>query len=791
MTVTWHKIWRDLVHRGNRARTILAVLSTAVGVFALGLVFGLSGVMQTRMVEVHRGTIPAHITFWGGPFSQETIDTMLREPDVIDAEGETSTSFRWKLEGEDEWRDGELVARADYRAQRMDLLRLLDGHWPAERALGMERLASRYFDVSPGTSLLVEIGQRERRLPVEGILRAHMVFPPQWGGDAMFFATPETASWLTNRDMDFNVLRVRLESFSEERAEETAQRIEDRLERMGLSVRQNMITDPDVHWQQDMLDGMFLVFGVLGVLSLGLSGFLIVNTMNGIVAQQMWQIGVMKAVGATFGRLIRTYLMIALIYGGLALVLAVPLGTIGAYWMAVWLLDLFNITVDTFQVAPNAVIAQIVVGGSVPLLAALVPVVGGARATAHEAIGTYGLGGKFGHGWFDQLIGRVRHLPRPLALSLRNTFRRKARVALTLLTLAFSGVLFVMIMSVGDSFDRTIDNVFEQMGNDISVYLDRPHRVSRLVEVAKSVDDVVGAEVWGYQGATFPLASGEEHQVALIGVPYGSVMFDPQIVSGRYLLPDDGRAVLVNQRLAEEEGIHVGDELELTIGQKESTWTVVGLSLSINSFSDDFFVPFDALAQEAGTVDRGTQVQVLSEHHDVESHRRLREALRDAYTARRIKVTGFWSAAEGREQNRTMFSTMIYTLMSMAVLTAAVGSIGLMSTMSTNVVERRREVGVMRAIGAPSLAIVFVFVGEGVLLGVLSWLLAVPLSIPSAHLFSEVIGNAVIHFPLDFAYSMDGVLLWLAIVVVLSTLASLWPSLQATKVSVREALAYE
>jgi putative ABC transport system permease protein len=302
---------------------------------------------------------------------------------------------------------------------------------------------------------------------------------------------------------------------------------------------------------------------------------------------------------------------------------------------------------------------------------------------------------------------------------------------------------------------------------------------------------VVGAEVWGYQGATFPLASGEEHQVALIGVPYGSVMFDPQIVSRRYLSPEDGRAVLVNQRLAEEEGIQIGDDLELTIGQEESMWTVVGLSLSINSFSDDFFVPFDALAQETGTVDRGTQVQVLSERHDVESHRRLREALRDAYTARRIKVTSFWSAAEGREQNRTMFSTMIYTLMSMAVLTAAVGSIGLMSTMSTNVVERRREVGVMRAIGAPSLAIAFVFVGEGVLLGVLSWLLAVPLSIPSARLFSEVIGNAVIHFPLDFAYSVDGVLLWLAIVVVLSALASLWPSLQATKVSVREALAYE
>jgi ABC-type lipoprotein release transport system permease subunit len=57
--------------------------------------------------------------------------------------------------------------------------------------------------------------------------------------------------------------------------------------------------------------------------------------------------------------------------------------------------------------------------------------------------------------------------------------------------------------------------------------------------------------------------------------------------------------------------------------------------------------------------------------------------------------------------------------------------------------------------------------------------------------FSDVLGNAVINFPLEFIYSVQGVLLWLAIVAVLSALASLWPALRATRVSVRESLAYE
>jgi putative ABC transport system permease protein len=130
-------------------------------------------------------------------------------------------------------------------------------------------------------------------------------------------------------------------------------------------------------------------------------------------------------------------------------------------------------------------------------------------------------------------------------------------------------------------------------------------------------------------------------------------------------------------------------------------------------------------------------------------------------------------------------------LLSMALLAAVVGGIGLASTMSINVVERRREIGVMRAVGASSSAIAGIFVAEGVFLGVLSWLVALPVSVPGSRVFSDVLGTAVISLPLAFTYSVDGVLLWLAIVVAISVLASLWPALRATRVSVREALAYE
>jgi hypothetical protein len=175
---------------------------------------------------------------------------------------------------------GDVVARDGYDAQRMNLLRLQAGCWPDEkvsgspgertnrspttRALGIECLSSRYLDVHAGTTILVEFGERERRVPIEGVVCAPVVLPPEWGGDAMFFATPETAAWLSGSGgEDFNRLNVLLESYSRQAAEETAKRIEDRLERMGLFLEGYEITDPNEHWVQDIVDAVMIVLMVM------------------------------------------------------------------------------------------------------------------------------------------------------------------------------------------------------------------------------------------------------------------------------------------------------------------------------------------------------------------------------------------------------------------------------------------------------------------------------------------------------------------------------------------------
>jgi putative ABC transport system permease protein len=282
------------------------------------------------------------------------------------------------------------------------------------------------------------------------------------------------------------------------------------------------------------------------------------------------------------------------------------------------------------------------------------------------------------------------------------------------------------------------------------------------------------------------LASGENRSISLLGLPPESEIVTPRVVKGRPLMAQDEHAILLSYQAADEEGIKVGDEITIDLADKETTWTVVGIVANADDVS---LVPHDVLSQEVGSWRYGWYVAVVFEGNSAQHHQLIRN-LRSTYAANRLEAAYFWSAEDERTSTWQQFTPILYILLIMALLAAVAGSIGLTGTMSINVVERTREIGVMRATGAASVAIAGIFVVEGILLGVLSWLIAVPFSYPGGQLFSDLVGQTM-HMPFNYRYSMGGVAAWLLIVIVLSMLASLLPALRATRISVREALAYE
>lgn len=156
-----------------------------------------------------------------------------------------------------------------------------------------------------------------------------------------------------------------------------------------------------------------------------------------------------------------------------------------------------------------------------------------------------------------------------------------------------------------------------------------------------------------------------------------------------------------------------------------------------------------------------------------------------------MRLQSVRSVSEEREQEEERFNILVAFLLVMALLLGIVGGLSLMGTMSISVLERTREIGVMRAIGASNGAVLRIVLQEGLFIGLLSWLLAVLIALPMSKLMSDAVGVAFLRLPLSYVFSTGGVFIWLALVLMVAGAASLLPAWKAAQITVRDALAYE
>ena len=136
-------------------------------------------------------------------------------------------------------------------------------------------------------------------------------------------------------------------------------------------------------------------------------------------------------------------------------------------------------------------------------------------------------------------------------------------------------------------------------------------------------------------------------------------------------------------------------------------------------------------------------------------------------------------------------NVILAMLLSMALLVLVVGSLGMASAMSINVMERTREIGVLRAIGATPKMIYRLLVTEGMVISVVSIVLGLLLAWPLSIVAADFFGDLILNSPLNFAFSNLGLGITFVVTLTFGWLASRIPAVKAIRVSTREALSYE
>jgi putative ABC transport system permease protein len=797
----WRKVIRDFT--AYRLRSAAVVASIAVGVFAVGTIAGAYALLDSAFEDAAAEGRPASATlFTAAGFAPDLVESIERMDGVAVAQARRTVGA-WLEPGDGEAGSSgargateiQLIALADYDDQQIDRVLPRAGEFPPDRGeIVFERSALRLVDVAPGTVATVRTAAgEERRLRVAGLAYEPGASPAYYFGRVNAYVTRETLADL-GWPATYNELRIRTDDTIADRegARSVADAVRQRIERAGTPVTFMLVAEPGSHPAQEIVGAVFLVLGAIGFLSLFVAGFLILNTVNVLMAQHVRQIGIMKVVGAGAGQITALYLALVALYGVAGIALAVPLAAAASLGLATFVGGLLNVDVPVRMVPLPVLALEAAAGLGVPLLAALRPIRRGVAITVQRALTDTGLDERFGHGAFDRLLARVRGLSRPLLLSIRSTFRRKDRLALTLAALTLGGAVFMTIFNVRGSLFATLDATARYFDYDVQVQLSEPARASTVVAEALRVPGTTAAEPWQFSSAIRQHADGSESpSMVVFGLPAETRTVRPVVAEGRWLLPGEGNAMVATSNIRRDDpDVAVGNVLRLRIAGVDADWTVVGIVES-PTFAVFTYVDAAVLGAVTGGADRAGMVMVKTAAHDAGSQARAAAGLRAHLEASGIGVASVQTTSDVMTTIYTAFDTLIVVVSAMAVLLGVVGGLGLAGTMTMNVVERSREIGIIRAIGATDAAVRRVFVGEGVVIGLLAWIAGAILSIPLSRVLSDQLGEVFVQRPLAFEASIAGLGMWLGVVFVLSVLGSLGPAWRASRVVVREVLGYE
>ncbi len=798
ISARWTKIINDLW--GNKLRTLLIVLSIAVGLFAVGAIVSTRAILAAGMAQAFAAINPSHgIVTTLEPFDDGFVQAVAAMPEVAAVDARRMMEVRAEVEP-GKWITLRLFAVEDYDAMTVDLVRSVSGDWPpAEREILIERSALPLMKTAVGDMLHIQLPSEQRRdLRVSGVAHDMVQLPAHFDGTPYGYIHMDTLTWL-GEAYGLNELHViAADAEDEAAARQAVNAVKTKAEKNGLTIPITLAAQPGQLPLDDILQAMLALMGVIGLLSLFLSAFLIVNTVSALLAQQKRQIGVMKALGAGSSQLMGMYLVMVLVYGVLALLLAVPLSTAGARGLSAFLASLFNFDLVDVAAPGTAVILQVVIGLLVPVLASLYPFLVNLRVSAADAMSDLGTGAAKAPGWFDRLLsgGNLwaarRVLRRPWLLSLRNTFRSKGRLALTLITLTMAGAIFMSVFSVRTSLESTVDGMLGWWNFDTMISLERPYRLENLAQTAAQVEGVAAVEGWLQLPVYRQRPDGTESDaIMLFAINPGSELTpSPSVVEGRQLRPDDINAIILSSIVRQDEpDVALGDVIMLKVNGRERPFEVVGFSLGV--MFPMAHANYEPIARLSGSTGQAGVALVALERQDKAFIDETSAALESHFKQAGIRVSSVQTILEERAEVESSFSIIISLLLFMAGLLALVGGLGLMGTMSINVLERTREIGVLRAIGAPNQGVATVFIREGIAIGLLSWLLALLCAVPLSKLLSDAVGIPLTGSSLVFAFSPTGVWLWLLLVILLSALASFVPARNASRLTVREVLAYE
>jgi putative ABC transport system permease protein len=799
MTIRLRKVVRDLsLEYGRSAMLITAIF---IGASAVGIILGAYAVLKREMKVNYMATVPASATLEvNDSLSVDVVAAAKSFEGITLAERRTTIVARMKVENR--WYPLLLFVVDNFDDIQTNKFTTISGEKIATTGnMLVEQTAYGVMHRNEGDSLIVKTENSSLKLRLSGTVHDPSL-APAWQEQAGYGYISMKTLKLLLPDAKFNQLRIVVSEHPESREHisKVARALSEHLTTMGVSVHEIQIPSPGKHPHEGQLTTVMTIFILFSVLILILASILVATVMETVMVKEIRQIGVMKTIGAQTTQIFGIYVLTIAVLAFVACLLAIPTARIGAAAFYRMLAGLLNISIHDDSIPLWTMLVLMLAGALIPLTAAAFPVFRGSRISIKKALSNFGSSRRNSN--INTLFNYITDpivVSQTLRIAIRNVFSQQRRVLMTVLLLSIAGSVYMTARNVSKAWDQNLERVYTQKKFDLEVRFAPAADTIPLARDLRKIQGLNRIEFWSMLSASTETSSkisitrtypDKGHgSFSITGVPRDSKLLNPSIKLGQWLDDRHAQGVVLNQLAAAQiADPSVGKELTLMADGVATKWKIIGLVEDVGTPATAY-VLLDALRLQ-----REVPVNVLRvaysdrSRENAMANNELVEKVLQSNSAPVALTLPVWVL---RNAVAAHMKILVETLLSLSLLMAVVGTLTLVSTMSISVLERTREFGVLRTIGATPGRVIRLIVYEAGFISVLSLLVAWPLSLGLSAYLSQLVGALSFRTPLSLAVSYPGMGEWAGLVLIVGIAASIAPSIKAISITIREAIAFE
>jgi putative ABC transport system permease protein len=783
--------------RKRKARTMFTVVTIALAVAALGL-FAVVPLMDAAMEQEVGNSNMYDVRVWVSDLVlNESQIEGLQDLDNVNAIEVRSVFYSRMFIGERR-NDVLIIGIEGFPQQSVDIVAKDSGETPGYMELLADRNMERanLYNVKAGdTAKIYDFQGNTLELEITGSGHSLLYSDYPMFGLAVFYSDMDTVHLLSNTS-GVNIISFDLEKNTEEDAERAIESIEDYLAQNTAFVSFTEIPDIRLNgeWpgEQNFSD-MASFFVILTLMTLFCSVFLISNTMHTMITEQKREIGQLKAVGATKLQIVKSYATTSLTMGGTGSIIGGIIGILISHFMVSFLANNFFGVIPGFNVYLPVVIFSIAVGCGITMLATLPALIKVLRVTAKEGMENQGIATNYGTSKFDLALMKMNGLPRSAQMGLRNIARKKGRSVSTLLQITLAVGMFLAIISIGASIQAAVNQEFDNLTSEIiSTGSTEGGRLlyEDLQYVLLDIDGVKTAE---------PIMATEvmlkDNTITVFGYTYNTVAYDFKrtLDKGRWYnqLDEQSNAsvIVLSKTLADIHDIRVGDNVEVQMATGTFSFETIGLSSTLMNNGMACFIPLSTLQDKLMTGDVVTGFAIVTESSSHDLIDKVATEIEDTMLEKGFVVNNLILYVM-KEQNHQANQQVMNLMMAVGGIIVLITMIGLASMLTMNVIERTKEIGMLRCLGSSSRSIRSVFGTEGLVITLFGWAAGVPVGFLVGLYLNQMIYE-ILHLEIAFIFPVEYVFVSLILTLVM-TLMVIQPSLwRATHLKPGDALRYE